>query len=236
MKFTITREQLQEGLSAVAASVPTKTTLPVLANILVEATQGRARLSGTDLDIAVSTTVPAVGRPGRRHHPAGQEAGGDRARVAQRRASGSPRRRAAGHHRVRPVQVQAARACPGRSSRPSRPSSSTAAGRPPPGNLQKLDQPRGVRRQHRGEPPDPQRRALGAPARPDADGGHQRPPAGEDGRARRDGGGAQADLIVPPKALEQIRRLFGAEDEIEDGAERQPPRLPLRRRRRSSPG
>jgi DNA polymerase-3 subunit beta len=29
------------------------------------------------------------------------------------------------------------------------------------------------------------------------------------------GAGGQADLIVPPKALEQIRRLFGPEDEIE---------------------
>jgi DNA polymerase-3 subunit beta len=59
MKFTITREQFQEGLQAVAGSVPTKTTLPVLSNILVEATHGGVRLSGTDLDIAVSTTVPA---------------------------------------------------------------------------------------------------------------------------------------------------------------------------------
>src|SRR6266852_3575094 len=40
MKFTITREQLQQGLMAVAAAIPAKTTLPVLA-------------------IAVSTTVPA---------------------------------------------------------------------------------------------------------------------------------------------------------------------------------
>jgi DNA polymerase-3 subunit beta len=59
MKFTITRERLQEGLVAVAATVPTKTTLPVLANILVEATPDGIRLSGTDLDIAVSTVVPA---------------------------------------------------------------------------------------------------------------------------------------------------------------------------------
>ena len=29
------------------------------------------------------------------------------------------------------------------------------------------------------------------------------------------GSAAQADLIVPPKALEQIRRLFGADDEVE---------------------
>ena len=59
MKFTITRERLQEGLVAVAATVPTKTTLPVLANILIEATGDGVRLSATDLDIAVSTVVPA---------------------------------------------------------------------------------------------------------------------------------------------------------------------------------
>ena len=57
MKLTITREQLQEGLVAVAASVPAKTTLPILSNILLEATKDGIRLSGTDLDISVSTTV-----------------------------------------------------------------------------------------------------------------------------------------------------------------------------------
>lgn len=59
MRFTISREKLQEGLAAVAASIPAKTTLPVLANILVEATEKGIRLSGTDLDIAVSTEVAA---------------------------------------------------------------------------------------------------------------------------------------------------------------------------------
>ena len=59
MKFTITREQLQEGLAAVAAAVPAKSTLPVLANVLVEATKQGLRLSATDLDIAVSTVAPA---------------------------------------------------------------------------------------------------------------------------------------------------------------------------------
>ena len=53
MRFTISREKLQEGLTAVAASIPAKTTLPVLANILVETTERGIRLSGTDLDIAV---------------------------------------------------------------------------------------------------------------------------------------------------------------------------------------
>lgn len=59
MRFTISREKLQEGLNAVSASIPTKTTLPVLANILVETTDRGIRLSGTDLDIAVSTEVAA---------------------------------------------------------------------------------------------------------------------------------------------------------------------------------
>ena len=65
MRFTISREKLQDGLTAVAASVPAKTTLPVLANILLETTEKGIRLSGTDLDIAVSTEVLAdVEAPG----------------------------------------------------------------------------------------------------------------------------------------------------------------------------
>ena len=59
MRFTISREKLQEGLAAVAASIPSKTTLPVLANILIETTEKGIRLSGTDLDVAVSTEVAA---------------------------------------------------------------------------------------------------------------------------------------------------------------------------------
>ncbi len=59
MKFTITRENLQQGLASVGASIPTRTTLPVLSNILVEADASGVRMSGTDLDIAVSLQVPA---------------------------------------------------------------------------------------------------------------------------------------------------------------------------------
>ena len=59
MRLTISREKLQEGLAAVTASIPAKTTLPVLANILIETTERGIRLSGTDLDIAVTTEVSA---------------------------------------------------------------------------------------------------------------------------------------------------------------------------------
>jgi DNA polymerase-3 subunit beta len=65
MRFTITRENLQQGLGAVAGSIPTRTTLPVLSNILIEAEDGAVRLSGTDLDTAVSVRIPAeVAEPG----------------------------------------------------------------------------------------------------------------------------------------------------------------------------
>ncbi len=59
MRFSITREHLQSGLSAVAAAIPTRTTLPVLSNLLVRAEQEALRFSGTDLDISVSVRVPA---------------------------------------------------------------------------------------------------------------------------------------------------------------------------------
>jgi DNA polymerase-3 subunit beta len=65
MRFTITRENLMQGLGAVAGSIPTRTTLPVLSNILIEAEDGAVRMSGTDLDTSVSVRVPAdVGEPG----------------------------------------------------------------------------------------------------------------------------------------------------------------------------
>jgi DNA polymerase-3 subunit beta len=59
MKVKITRENFQKGLSAVAATIPTRTTLPVLSNILVETLEGRLRVRGTDLDISVSVQTPA---------------------------------------------------------------------------------------------------------------------------------------------------------------------------------
>lgn len=65
MRLTISREKLQEALTAVAAVVPVKTTLPVLGNLLLETTEKGLRLSGTDLDIGVGTEVLAdVEAPG----------------------------------------------------------------------------------------------------------------------------------------------------------------------------
>jgi len=59
MNFTITRQNLHSGLAAVSASIPSKTTLPVLSNILFEAREDGIWMSGTDLDVAVRVKVPA---------------------------------------------------------------------------------------------------------------------------------------------------------------------------------
>ena len=59
MKFTITRQNLYQALTAVSASIPSKTTLPVLSNILFEAHEEGIRISGTDLDVGVRIGVPA---------------------------------------------------------------------------------------------------------------------------------------------------------------------------------
>ncbi len=65
MDFTITRQNLHQGLAAVSASIPTKTTLPVLSNILIDAQEGGVWMTGTDLDVAVRIQVPAeVAVPG----------------------------------------------------------------------------------------------------------------------------------------------------------------------------
>jgi DNA polymerase III subunit beta len=65
MNFTITRQNLHNGLAAVSASIPSKTTLPVLSNILFEAKQDGVWMSGTDLDVAVRVRALAeVKEPG----------------------------------------------------------------------------------------------------------------------------------------------------------------------------
>jgi DNA polymerase-3 subunit beta len=71
MKVVISQDELLRGINSVLDVVPSKTALPVLSNILFEASEGGLRLSATDLDISIvcglnasveeggATTVPA---------------------------------------------------------------------------------------------------------------------------------------------------------------------------------
>jgi len=59
MKFRVAKEAFLEGLQQVQSVVSTRTTLPILSNVLIEASAGGLRLTTTDLDVGVSGSVQA---------------------------------------------------------------------------------------------------------------------------------------------------------------------------------
>ena len=65
MNLTISKEQIISGLQAVQNVVSTRTTLPILSNVLLRAESERLELTATDLDVTISCTVEAkVKKPG----------------------------------------------------------------------------------------------------------------------------------------------------------------------------
>src|SRR5512138_3463142 len=65
MNLTISKEQLINGLQAVQNVVSTRTTLPILSNVLLRAQNDRLELTATDLDVTISCPVEAkVKKPG----------------------------------------------------------------------------------------------------------------------------------------------------------------------------
>src|SRR6185295_3018715 len=65
MKLNIAKDQLMNGLQAVQNVVSTRTTLPILSNVLLDARENLLRLTATDLDVTITCTVNAeVKKPG----------------------------------------------------------------------------------------------------------------------------------------------------------------------------
>jgi DNA polymerase III subunit beta len=65
MNLTISKDQIINGLQAVQNVVSTRTTLPILSNVLLRAEGDRLELTATDLDVTVACSVEAkVGKPG----------------------------------------------------------------------------------------------------------------------------------------------------------------------------
>ena len=61
MKATIERATLLKGLSHVQSVVERRNTIPILSNVLIEASaEGTLRLMATDLDLQIDETVPAA--------------------------------------------------------------------------------------------------------------------------------------------------------------------------------
>ena len=71
MQFTIERSALLRSLNHVQGVVERRTTIPILSNVLIQASGGKLGLTATDMDLAIvegveagvsqdgSTTVPA---------------------------------------------------------------------------------------------------------------------------------------------------------------------------------
>jgi DNA polymerase-3 subunit beta len=71
MKVTLERNHLLKSLGHVHRVVERRNTYPILANVLIKASEDRVELRATDLDIEVTESVPAmVGTPGTTTVPA----------------------------------------------------------------------------------------------------------------------------------------------------------------------
>jgi DNA polymerase-3 subunit beta len=214
MRFTISREKLQEGLAAVASAVPSKTTLPVLANLLVQTTEKGIRISGTDLDIAVSTEVTAdVEAAGAITIPARKLS-----EIARELLPAPVKISAAGDQRITLECGRSKFKLLGlpKSEFPSFPAVKfEKALRIPSGDLQKLISHTAFAAST--EESRPILNGVLWELRPE----HMRMVATNGHRlAKMDvpvkmASAPSSDLIIPPKALEQIRRLFPAEEELE---------------------
>jgi DNA polymerase-3 subunit beta len=214
MRFTISREKLQEGLAAVAPAVPSKTTLPVLANLLVQTTEKGIRISGTDLDIAVGTEViadveaaGAITIPARKLSEIARELPPAPVKIS---ATGDQRiTLECGRSKFKLLGLP-------KSEFPSFPAIKfEKALRIPSGDLQKLISHTAFAAST--EESRPILNGVLWELRPE----HMRMVATNGHRlAKMDvpvkmASAPASDLIIPPKALEQIRRLFPAEEELE---------------------
>ena len=59
MKFSVSKDKLLEGLSTVQNVVSTRTTLPILSNVLLQASDREIRLTTTDLDVGIRGSIEA---------------------------------------------------------------------------------------------------------------------------------------------------------------------------------
>jgi len=71
MKLSVSKEKLLQGLQTVQNVVSTRTTLPILSNVLIEAADGQLHLTTTDLDVGMRGAIEAaIEKPGAATLPA----------------------------------------------------------------------------------------------------------------------------------------------------------------------
>ncbi|MDH0125453.1 DNA polymerase III subunit beta [Brucella intermedia GD04153] len=60
MRVSIDRSQLAHALATVNRAIESRNTIPILANALLAAEDGQLRLTGTDLDVEITTSLPVL--------------------------------------------------------------------------------------------------------------------------------------------------------------------------------
>ena len=71
MKITVSKDQMLESLQQVQTVVSTRTTLPILSNVLLRASGETLELTTTDLDVGIQRKITAeIAKPGATSLPA----------------------------------------------------------------------------------------------------------------------------------------------------------------------
>ncbi|MCH6205258.1 DNA polymerase III subunit beta [Brucella ciceri] len=60
MRVSIDRSQLAHALATVNRAIESRNTIPILANVLLAVEDGKLRLTGTDLDVEITTSLPVL--------------------------------------------------------------------------------------------------------------------------------------------------------------------------------
>ncbi|WP_176074660.1 DNA polymerase III subunit beta [Brucella intermedia] len=60
MRVSIDRSQLAHALATVTRAIESRNSIPILANVLLAVEDGQLRLTGTDLDVEITTSLPVL--------------------------------------------------------------------------------------------------------------------------------------------------------------------------------
>jgi hypothetical protein len=104
MEFTVSKADLVRELSLSQGVVEKKTTIPILSNVLLEASGDRVTLTATDLELGMRCSCPARVKKEGAGNGSGAETARLRAPVAGRRRAHEVSGESLGQHHVRPVE------------------------------------------------------------------------------------------------------------------------------------
>ncbi len=86
MEFRIAADELKKALHRAQGIVERKTTMPILSNVLVNATKTGVTVTAFDLDIGIVSRAPGRGDEARRRHRVGEVRSSTSCRTCPRRS------------------------------------------------------------------------------------------------------------------------------------------------------